>query len=163
MVLNQNISNEMVNYFNLEKVSGTERNKILAICNDIIDNATFFDEVHNSIISVAESKNFKVETHLPALISAILRVVQSVEYYKTITEERMKSVLYCVLIASLYEFYPNTFKTIPIELFRTLFKDCIELVLLIPATIKIAKTSCVSCIASKVKALNGLNKNKILI
>jgi hypothetical protein len=163
MPINQSVSAELINYFNLEKVSGTERNKIIAICNDMVDNAQFFNEVHNSIVNVAEGKHFKIETHLPALISAILGVMKSVQYYKNVNEERMPSVIYCVLISALYEFYPKSLEEIPVELLRTLFANSIELVLLVPQTVKIAKQSCISCIASKIKALNKLNKGKILI
>ena len=163
MVVNQTVAAELANLFNLEKVSGNERNKILAICNDVIDNATFFNEVHNSMITVAENKNFKIETHLPALISGILRVIQSVEYYKQVNEERMPFVIYCVLVSALYEFYPDSLKTIEIQLLRTLFKDTIDLVLLLPSSVKIAKSSCLSCLAKTIKPLQRFNKDKIIV
>jgi len=163
MPLHQNISNELTNYFNLEKVNGTERIKIVAICNDIIDNAIFIDEIHNSMITITEEKDFKLESHLPALISAILRVIQSVEFYKEVREERIKFVIYCFLISSLFQFYPSTLKTVQIETLRNLYKNSIDLVLILPQTVKIAKKSCVSCLASNFKIFNRFNKGKIII
>jgi len=163
MGLHQNISLELNNYFNLEKVNGTERIKIVAICNDIIDNAIFIDEIHNSMITITEEKDFKLESHLPALISAILRVIQSLEFYKEVREERMKFVIYCFLISALYEFYPSTLKTVQIETLRNLYKNSIDLVLILPQTVKIAKKSCVSCLAGKFNFLSRFNKGKIII
>jgi len=164
MGLHQNISLELNNYFNLEKVNGSERIKIIAICNDIIDNAIFIDEIHNSMITITEEKDFKLESHLPSLISAILRVIQSVEYSrKSVEKERMRFVLYGVLISALYEFYPSTLKTVQIETLRNLYKNSIDLVLILPQTVKIAKKSCVSCLAGKFNFLSRFNKGKIII
>lgn len=145
------------------KIGGSERIKIIAICNDVVTNSNVLTDLANSLKPIIEGKTFNVSQNIPALISAVLSVVGQIEYYKNVTESRMKFVIYCALLSCLLKYYPSVLKSIDIETLRRIYKDCIELVLLIPETIKITKKSCVTCIGGTFKVFSFLNKNKLIV
>lgn len=144
------------------RVFGDERTKIIKICDDLVKSNVLAD-ISNALKPIIEGKNFNVSQNIPLIISAILSIVSNVEYYKTVSEDRMKFVLYCVMISSLRKYYPTVLKTIDVELLRSIYKSCIELVLLVPQTIKVNKKSCLTCIGSSFKIFSFLNKNKLLV
>ena len=159
----QTVTKEISNLYDLYNVTGKERNAIDAICNNMVKNDDFILEVEVAVKMVL-SGNFKIEEKVPSLISALLRITNKIEYYKSVDESRMKCILYYVLVASLLKFHPKVLtEQIEIEKFRTLYFDCIELVLMIPETVKIARKSCLTCIGSSVKLFSRFNKDKILI
>ena len=162
--MNSKIQKELDNLYNETKLaSGTERTKINAICNTICDDVNFLSEVGNSIITVIEKDGFNIESNLGALLSCIINVITHVGFYKSVSEERIKYVLYCALLCVLFKNHPNILAKVEINRLRTLYLECYELVVLIPNTVKIAKQGCISCIGSSFKLFNRLNKGKILI
>lgn len=161
--MNSTINAELQNVFNQDKISGSERNKIIAICNQIVDDANFMTEVQNGITTVVNRQNFKLENNLALLVQSILTVLNTVQFYKDVSSERTKYILYCALISSLYKFYPNLLKTVEIDLIRTLFCDVFDLLMIIPETVKITKASCLTCVGKSFKLFSFLNKDKLLI
>lgn len=145
------------------KIGGNERIKIIAICNDVVTNANVLTDVSNSLKTVIEKKSFSVSQSIPALISAVLAVMSQIQYYKQVSEERMKFVIYCVLLSCLLKSYPAVLKSIDIDTLRSIYKDCVDLVLLLPETIKISKKTCGTCIGGTFKLFSFLNKNKIIV
>lgn len=161
--MNSSINDELSNLLNIFKVGGNERIKIIAICNDLVSNGELLSDLQNALRPIVEAKTFSPAQNIPSLISALLSVLKNVQYYKEVNEGRMKYVLYCVLLSVLLQFYPTVLKQIEIELLRNLYISCIDLVLLIPETVKVHKKSCLTCLGSTVKILSFVNKNKILI
>lgn len=154
---------ELNNLLNLQKVNGNERIKIIAICNDTIGNATVMNDIENSIKNVIEQKNFSLGQCIPSLISSILSITKNIQYYKEVNETRIVFVIYSVLISALLKFHPNLLKTIEIDTLRNIYVNTIDLVLLVPETVKITKRGCLTCLGNSVKVLNFLNKGKIII
>jgi hypothetical protein len=156
------VSNELQNLFNQDMTTGTERTKILAICNTLVHDANLIAEIKNSITSVMEREGFDIQKNLGAVISCIISVFAKVEFYKTVSNERMKYVLYCLLISVLLKFYPTLLKNVEIAILRHLYDEVFDLVMIVPQTVVIAKQSCVSCIG-KFRAFSFLNKGKHII
>ena len=148
---------------NSYKVGGTERNKIDAICNDMVCNKALMSDIQNVLLPLVQNKDFNIAKNIPSLITAILSVVKRVEYYKVVNEERIKYVIYCILLSALLKYYPNVLKTIEIEHLKNAYKECIDLVLLIPETIKVSKKSCLTCIGQSIKLFKFLNKDKVIV
>lgn len=157
------VTNELKNLFNQDLVQGNERNKIEAICNTLIADANFIAEVKNNITAIIEKESFNIEKNIGAVISCIIHIFEKVEYYKSVSTERMKYILYCILISSLLKYYPKILEKCEINTLRELYNEVYEIVLIIPSSVKIEKRSCVSCIGSSFKLLSNLNKGKILI
>jgi hypothetical protein len=156
------VTNELQNLFNQDMTNGTERTKILAICNTLVHDANFLSEVKNNVTSVMEKEGFDIQKNIGAVVSCIISALAKVEFYKTVSNERMKYVLYCLLISILLKFYPSILKNVEIVILRNLYDEVFDLVMIIPQTVTIAKQSCVSCIG-KIRVLSFLNKGKILI
>ena len=157
------VLSELECLLNDHKIGGNERIKIIAICNDMVTNADLLTDVANSLKPIIDGRkeSFVVSQSIPALISAVLSVVSKVEYYKTVTEERMRFVLYCILLSSLLKYYPAVLKAIDIDSLRQIYKTCIELVLLIP--VKINKKTCLTCLGGTFKIFSFLNKDKVIV
>lgn len=160
--MDSSISNELNNLFNKDCVAGTERTKILAICNTLISDANLMAEVKNNTTSVIEKEGFNIEKNVGAVVSNIIQVFAQVEMYKTVEGSRMKYILYGLLLNVLLKFYPTILQKVEINTLRNLYDDVYALLMIIPATIKISKQSCSTCIG-KIKLFSGLNKGKILI
>jgi hypothetical protein len=157
------INEEILNLMNVYKVGGGERNKIDAICNDLVCNNALMGDIQNALHPLIDKKDFNIAKNIPSLITAILSVIKHIEYYKVVNEERMRYVLYCILLSALLKYYPSVLKTIELEHLRNAYKECIDLVLLIPETIKVSKKSCLTCIGQSVKIFKFLNKNKVIV
>lgn len=161
--MDSSVSNELNNLFNQDLVSGTERTKILAICNTLVNNGVFLNEVKNNVTNVIEKESFNIEKNIGAVVSCILQIFSKVEMYKEVSAERMKYIVYCLLISVLLKFYPTILQKVEINTLRNLYNDVYDIVMIIPETIKISKKSCLTCIGSSFKLFSFLNKDKILI
>ena len=156
------VNSEMVNIFNLKNVHGTERTKILAISNTLVNDGVLVGELKNSITSVIERDGFNIEKNIGSVISCIIKIFQQVEFYKDVSSDRMEFVIYCLLLSLLQKFYPTILTKVEISTLRGLYVETYDLVTIIPETIKIAKQGCLTCLG-KYKLLSALNKGKIIV
>lgn len=161
--MNPQISNELLNMFNRDKTSNSERIKINSLCNDLSTNTKILSEMNNILHSLVEKENFSLLENMSAVISGIIKVVDTVEYYKEITYQsgRMKYVLYCLLITIFFNTYNHILEKTELDSLRQKFEDAYSLLVLIPRSVK--KTSCVSCIGDSFKLFRFVNKKKIIV
>lgn len=161
--MDQTISNELLNLFNIDKISNTERIKINKLCNDLTTNTEIITELQNKITVIVENENFNLLVDMPQIIKNILVLLENVEYYKKITVEsgRLKYVLYCLTITYFYNNYSQILEKIEIKDIRNIFNSVYDLVIFKPKDLK--KVSCISCISSSIKILGSINKGKIFV
>lgn len=160
--MNDSVTNELNNLFNADSVSGTERTKILAICNTLVNDVNVMSEIKNSVTGLIEKDGFNIEKKVGAVVSCIISAFHQVECYKEVNTDRMKYIIYCLLISILLKFYPSILTRTEIALLRNLYDDVFDLVMIVPQTVKIAKQGCMTCVG-KFRAFSCLNKGKILI
>ena len=160
--MDSKVTNELNNLFNKDTLSGTERTKIIAICNTLCHDGSLLSEIKNAITPVVEKEGFNIEKNISGVVSCIISIFTQVEFYKEVQTDRMKYIIYCLLISVLLKEYPKILEKVEIGTLRDLYDSVFEIVLIIPQTVKIAKSGCLTCLG-KTRVFSFLNKNKLVI
>ncbi len=154
--MNEEIHQEMVLLMNIYEVSANEQIKILALCSKILDSKKYVDKIKETLDNVFNGESFNFINEFSRLLLGIINVNKQVEMVKEVKEDRIKFLLYSILYSYLSKNQKNLLNATPLGDLRLLFCNSIELILLIPQTIKISKENC--CLFS---CFNGNNRIKI--
>lgn len=161
--MNESIVNEMKLLYNVYSVKGKERNKIDAICSNVLDNEEYVSRVKKSLDNVFNNDDFNFSSEFTRLILNIININKSVDYYKEISPERMKFILYGVLYYYLLKNQQTFLNQISMGDIRLLYCNSIDLLLLVPETIKVDKESCCNCLGRTFDWFSCLRGDRVKI
>jgi len=161
--MNETIQSEIMLLLNIYEVKGNEQVKILAICSKILDSKEYMNKLKDSLNGVFTNSDFNFIIEFSRLINAIICFNGNLDFYKNVSQERMKYIIYCILFAYMLKYQPQTLNSIPSGELRLLYSNSIDLVLLLPETIKINKESCSSCLGRNFSLFKWLAGGRIYI
>lgn len=145
-----------------KEIGGNEKNKILSISSQMINSKNYMNLVKEKLDNIIGADDFNIFTDFAVLLKCVIDMNQYVDFYKEITPDRLKFLLYPVLYANLYKNHIDVLNGMSIGDFRLLYANAIDLVFIPIQTVQIVKESCTNCLARKVKLLSWL-ENKIKI
>jgi hypothetical protein len=157
------IQKEIMLLLEIDNVHGTESVKTLAICAKIISNEKYMTEANKILDNVFNQNDFNFSCEIGCLVSQLLRLNRNVEFYKEISEDRMKYVLYCIIYFYLFKHQSVWLSNQQLGTIRLLYCNVYDLLMIKSESIKLAKSGCVSFIARRVPILSSLIQDKIFI
>lgn len=143
------------------KEEPNEHIKIKHACTRMLDNNDYMNTIKLSLDSIFKIQNFD-NSDFSRLLLAIIEVNKKVSYYKELSENRMKYVIYAVLYSYLINNQHDFVNLEGITKIRISYFNSIELALLVPQTMKIAKETCLSCIG-RIANINCIRTNNLFI
>lgn len=156
--MNYQVQNEITFVMtNIDKTGGTEQTKIIALLGPVLNNAEYMEKIKESLNPVADAENFSI-ADFGQMILRIIDVNKEHCFYKQIAESRMKFLIYAVLYKYFLEYQTDKLNNIPMVDFRMMYLNAIDLVLLVPETIKIEKEDCLNCLGRSINWLGCLAK-----
>ena len=144
--MNSDIRDEMILLLNIYEVEANEQIKILAICTKFLDSKKYVDEMKNVLDNVFNGENFNINTEFSRILLAMINLNRKVTFIKEVKEKRIKYLIYCVLFSYLIKNQSQIINTLSLGELRLLFCNAIDLILLVPETIKIGKEGLCSCL-----------------
>jgi len=160
--MNSTIITEL--YLVLNKIDNISENnavKVMNLCSKIMDNIQYNTIVKNTLDTYFKMENFNM-ADFPRLMLAIIKLNEKLEYVDKITVDELKYIIYAVLINYLFNNQINFINTVSMDKIRITYFNCVELMIVMPNTIKISKEGCCSCIGRAVGS-DWLVGEKILI
>ena len=145
--MNSDIQGELTLLMNIYDVKANEQIKILSICSKVLTNEEYIKSVKDLLNDVMKNEDFIFIIEFFRVISSLIHLNKNVSFYKEISEDRMRFVLYAVLFDYLLKNQANLINKLPIGQLRLLYCNAMDLVLMQPEFIKIAKKSVLSCIS----------------
>jgi len=151
--------NFILNKFGKEEPD--EHIKIKHICTKVLDCEEYESLIKKSLDNMFNIPNFDI-SDFSRLMLAIIEINKNIDCYKEVSVKRMKYILYSVLYSYLIKNQANFINMEGIAKIRMSFFNSIELMLIIPQTIKVNKQSCISCIG-RVLGVDCLRGNRVFI
>ena len=160
--MNDEIQNEMILMMGIYNIDGTEQVKILAIISKILANEEYTDKIKEQLNSLIND-DFNIINEFSRLISLIIQINRAIDTWKDITEERVKFIIYAIIFNYLFKNQPQILNNIPRGDIRLVYSNCIDLVMIIPQTLKIGKEGCCNFLGRKISWLSCIRGDRIKI
>lgn len=160
--MNEDSYNEFRFFLNTvaKEIGDNEKNKILSISSKLINSENYMNIIKEELNKIIETENFNLITDFSILIKTVLDCNKHVDFYKEITVDRLKYLMYPVLYAHLYKNNTDLLNSINISDFRILYINAMDLLLIPVQSIKIDKVNCLNCIGRTFKFLSWLESKK---
>jgi hypothetical protein len=159
--MDSNIQNELQLLMNIEKVDGQEQIKICSLLSQMLGCDAYVEKIKNDLDKTSNSPNFNLMIDFSQLLLTIINVNQDCSFKKEIIESRMKFIIYGVLYAYLLKNNVDLLNSLNLGDFRALYLNAVELILLIPQSVKVLQEDCMNCMG-RVFGINCLvTKTKI--
>ena len=131
------------------------------MCSNVLSSDKYLKELIKILDNLFNQKDFDIYSEFSRLVLSIFNLNKVVNYKKEISEKRMKYITYACLYYYMIKHKTNWFNEQDHGKIRILFCNSWDLVSLIPETVKIAKTSCISCLSEC--GWLGIKSNNIAI
>ncbi|MET0570932.1 MAG: hypothetical protein ABWZ79_05865 [Pedobacter agri] len=139
------IQREILLITEIDNQKGTEAIKILSICAHVIDCNEYTLEVAQQLNTIFNQPDFNLFTEIGQVAMSLIKLNRRAKYYKDISIERMKYVLYSTLYHYMSKNQLSFFNSLDIGQFRILFSNSWELISVMPDLVQIAKRGFLSC------------------
>lgn len=126
--MEESIQNELSMLMNVDSVSGTERNKIMAIANDFLNSTKYMTEIKYSMSKLFSLPDLDFKSELPKIVLNIIMLNNKVNYYKEIKQSRSKYLIYAILYHYLLKYQTEILNKQDIGQFRLLYSNCWDLI-----------------------------------
>lgn len=143
--MNSDIQREILLLCSIDQIKGSESIKIMSICSNFLQNEIYVEEIKKFFDSVFNSPNFDFVSELAPILLGLVNINKKVNYYKNISLDRMKYVLFSVLYQYISKYQVELLNHIDIGQLRILFSNSFDLIKLQPHFVNIAKKGC-SCL-----------------
>ena len=137
-------------------IKGSEAIKILSICSHLLNNEQYVETLKNTLDNVLNTPDFDFKMEICHAVLAIIRVNKRTNYYKQISIDRMKFVLYAGLYGYLIKNQTDLLNEMSsMAELRLLYANVWSALQTDPRILEIAKESWGSCMSR----LTGFCKN----
>ena len=132
----------------IDSVDGSECIKVLAICSQLLNSNDYVARVAKSLNGIFAQPEFDFMAEFGLVVQALIKINQSVEFYKEINVQRAKYVLYAVFYHYVYKNQLNWLNEQNIGTIRLLYSNVYDLLMVKSESLAIAKQGCLSCIGA---------------
>lgn len=146
----------MMNVFG--DIKDIEQIKIVSACAKMLSCEPYMEMSKNDLSNIINSPDFNIECDLPSLLLELVRLNEKFAFYKELSEQRMKIILYGVLYGVLLQCGKSILEKIEVSKLRLIYFNSLQLILMCPDKIKFSKDSCLNDICC---GFFGRSKNKV--
>lgn len=143
-----------------KNVKDGEKNKIRSIVSKMIKSEKYMEEIKKQFDEIINAPDFNIMTDFSVLLKYLINANQNFDYYKEITPERIKFLLYGVTYTVLYKNYSELLNSTNPSDLRQLYVNAMDLVLIPTETMAIKKEDCATCLGRTIKILSFLEKKR---
>lgn len=141
---------------------GEDQITIISICSKLLDSEEYVSKVYEKLDDELKQPNFDVTTDFINLIVSIIDVNKCVEFYKKLKVDTMKICIYGLLYSYILKNNSDVLNKLEIHKLRILYFNTIQVLLVQPKTIEIAKEGLLSAIGRCI-GIDWLVGKRILI
>ncbi len=145
--MDSNLQREILLLTEDDGLKGSEAIKILSICSHMLKTEAYVTVVKNMLDNVFNSPDFNFMTEFGHVIKGIISLNRRANYYKMVSLNRVKYVLYAVFYNYLYHQQPDVLNSLDMGEFRTLYDNTWDLLKTEPILLQIAKEGCMNWFA----------------
>jgi hypothetical protein len=149
--MNDDIDNEIGRLLRIDNVKGDECIKVLAICAKVLNNSDYIVQVAKLIDGIFSQPSFDFMAEFGLVIGQLIELNKRVTFYKEVSVERMKYVLYAVFYHYAFKKRLNWLNEQNIGQIRLLYCNVYDLLMIRSESLKIAKSGCLSCVCAAVQ------------
>lgn len=141
--MDNSTQNEILLLTQIDNVKGNESIKILSICSSVLSSEKYVSSAVEALDNIFNSPDFDLTNEFTRVVVNIFNVNKKFNYYKEISTERTKYVVWGVFYHYLQKHQADFLNSHDMGVWRLLFANAWDLITIIPQTVKIDKASCI--------------------